>query len=155
MAAKGNDQDQSVVGRLADRGEEATNRLLEAVGSNLRLTDALTKALNAKGRLDSASKSALAGIGLAPADELRDLRKQLERLEKRITKLEASGPAGKSTAKRSETKTTPSAKRAETRAPTGTAGAEEEKAHSPAPGRAIGGSVSRSSGTGGGAARGG
>jgi polyhydroxyalkanoate synthesis regulator phasin len=153
MAKQQKDQDHGVVGRLAERGEGATNRLLDALGSNTRLTDALARATSAKGKLDSASKGALSQIGLAPADDVKDLRKKVERLEKRLAKLEASGAAGKPSAKRSETKKRSSAKRRTTRTSAAEAGPAEDKAQSPAPGRSLGGSVARGSGTGGAAAR--
>lgn len=146
MASRNRKQDQGVVSRLADRGEDATTRLLDLLSSNLRVTDALTKAAGAKGRLDSVSKGALSQIGLAPADDVKDLRKQVERLEKRLAKLESGG---KPTAKRSETKKTPSAKRRTTKKTTSSAA---EEAASPAPGRAIGGASSRGSGSAGGSA---
>jgi hypothetical protein len=154
MATRNRKQDHSVVARLADRGEDATTKLLDLLGSNLRVTDALTRAASARGKLDSVSKGALSQIGLAPADDVKDLRKQVERLEKRLAKLESGGASGKPTAKRSETKKTTSAKRRTTKASNSKAGPAEEKAISPAPGRAIGGSSARGSGSGGGAARG-
>lgn len=131
-----------VVGRLSKRGEEAVNRVLEELGRNERVADALSKAMSAKGRVDSAGRRALGQVGLAAAEELSDLRKQIERLEKRLAKLEGTGSAAPS-AKRSTTKKTSSAKRG-TRAK-----AAEEKGPSPAPGRAIGGGTGRGSSAGG------
>jgi hypothetical protein len=134
-----------VVGRLSRRGEEALTRLMDELGRNDRVTDALSRAMSAKGRLDGASKRALHQVGLAPADDLDDLRKQVQRLEKRVAKLEGTSGA-KATAKRSETKKTSTAKRGTTTAKT------EEKAPSPPAGRALGGGTGRSSSPGGGTA---
>lgn len=125
------------LGRLAERGEEAVGRLLDELGRNQRLSDALHRASSAKGRLDSASRSALNSVGLAAADELKDLRKQIERLEKRLAALEG----GKTSAKRAETKRRPTAKRRTT----AKKASESEKAPSPAPGRALGGGAGRGS----------
>jgi hypothetical protein len=131
------DTDANVVGRLAERGEEAVSRLMDELGRSPRVTDALSRAMSAKGRLDSASRSALSSIGLAPADELKDLRKQLERLERRLTKLETGTTAR---TKRSETKKTPTAKK---RTATRSTSKKTQKGPSPAPGRAIGGGTGR------------
>jgi hypothetical protein len=137
--------DQGMVERLSKRGEEALNRLIDELGKNPRVTEALSKAMEAKGRLDDATRKALGQAGLAAADELKDLRKHVEKLEKRLVKLEGgSGSAKpKSRAKGSESKRTTSAKRGTTPAKT-----EEETGPSPSPGRSIGG------GTGGGSSAG-
>jgi hypothetical protein len=135
------DPDNNLVERLADRGEEAVSRLLSEL--NPRMSGAIDKAMSAKGRVDSASRAALTQIGLAAADEIKDLRGQLERLEKRLARLEGTAgtkASGKQSAKRSETKTTPSAKKSTTRVKK-----ETEKAPSPPPGRAIGGGTGRGS----------
>lgn len=137
--------EQGLVERLAERGEEAVSRLLDELNRSPRVADALDKAMSAKGRVDSASRSALSQIGVAAADEIKDLRGQLERLEKRLARLEggsASGAKGAPTesAKRSETKKTSSAKRRTTRVKT-----DAEKAPSPPPGRSIGGGTGRGS----------
>ena len=134
-----------LVERLAERGEEAVSRLLDELNRSPRVADALDKAMSAKGRVDSASRSALSQIGVAAADEIKDLRGQLERLEKRLARLEggsASGAKGVPTesAKRSETKKASSAKRRTTRVKT-----DAEKAPSPPPGRSIGGGTGRGS----------
>jgi hypothetical protein len=135
-----------VVGRLSRRGEEALNRLVDELGRNERVTDALGRAMSAKGKLDGASRRALHQVGLAPADDLEELRKHVARLEKRLTKLEGARD-GKTTAKRSETKRTSTAKRRATRTKK-----EEEKAPSPPAGRALGGGAGRGSSAGGGTA---
>lgn len=134
------DPDNNLVERLADRGEEAVSRLLSEL--NPRMSGAIDKAMSAKGRVDSASRAALTQIGLAAADEIKDLRSQLERLEKRLARLEGTGStaSGKRSAKKSETKTTPSAKKGTARVKK-----ETDKAPSPPPGRAIGGGTGRGS----------
>ena len=134
-------QDSGVVGKLAGRGEEALSRVVEGIGKNPRVTDALDRAMGAKGRFDGASRSALSQIGLAAAEEIRDLRAQLERLERRLTKLESTSGA-KTTAKRSTTKKTPSAKRTTKSASSSTKNKAEGSA-SPAAGRSIGGGAAR------------
>ena len=129
--------DEGVVERLSRRGEEALTKLMDEVGRNERVTEALGRASSAKGKLDGASRRALQQVGLAPADEVEDLRKQVQRLEKRLAKLEGSG--GKATAKRSETKKASTAKRRTTKAKTAA------KAPSPPAGRALGGGAGRGS----------
>ena len=60
------------------------------------MTDALGRALSAKGKVDEGAKRALGQVGLAAADELKDLRTHIERLEKRLAQLEADAkPAPK------------------------------------------------------------
>jgi polyhydroxyalkanoate synthesis regulator phasin len=133
---------EGVVERLSRRGEEALTKLMDEVGRNERVTDALGRASSAKGKLDDASRRALQQVGLAPADEVESLRKQVESLEKRLAKLEGapSGKVtGKATAKRSETKKTSTAKRRTTKARAGA------KAPSPPAGRALGGGPGRGS----------
>jgi lysozyme family protein len=141
MATRGKKPEPGVVERLSKRGEEAFARVAEELGRNERVADALGKALSAKGRLDTASRRALGQVGLAAADELKDLRSQIERLEKRLAKLESS--SGATSAKRSETKKAPSAKKRTSRAKT-----DQEKAPSPPPGRALGGGSGRGSSAG-------
>ena len=80
--------DAGVVGRLAGRGEEAMSRLLDELGRNRTLTEGLTRALAAKGMLDSASRTALTQVGLAPAEDVRELRRRVMDLEKRLAELE-------------------------------------------------------------------
>ena len=129
------------VEKLAGKGGEALGRLIEELGRNPRVTDAVDRAVSAKGRLDEASRSAIGGIGLAAAEEIRELREKVEGLEKRIADLEKAG--GKTpTARRSQTKKTPSAKRS-TKAASGTTRKKAEEAASPDAGRAIGGGAAR------------
>ena len=141
MATKRKKEPENLVERLAERGEEAVTRLLGEASP--RLSAAVDRAMSTKGRVDSASRTALTQLGLAAADEIKDLRGQLERLEKRLARLEGAEPGGakasrKQSAKKAETKKTPSAKKRTTRVKT-----EPEKAPSPPPGRAIGGGTGR------------
>jgi polyhydroxyalkanoate synthesis regulator phasin len=128
--------------RLAGRGEEAVTKLVEELSKNPRVTDALGRVMDAKTRIDQSARGAIAQAGLAAADELKELRKQIERLERRLAKLESteSKPkAKKTTAKKSETKKTPTAKKSTTTKKAA------DKAPSPAPGRSIGGGTGRGS----------
>ena len=81
--------DAGTLGRLSKAGEDAVTRLFDELGKNERVTDALGKAMSAKGKVDESAKKALGQVGLAAADELKDLRKHIERLEKRLAKLES------------------------------------------------------------------
>ena len=141
MASKKPD-DGGTLNRLAGRGEEAVTRLVEELGKNPRVTDALSRVMDAKTKIDQSARGAVAQAGLAAADELKELRRQIERLERRLAKLESteSKPAAKkTTAKKSETKKTPTAKKSTTTKKTA------EKAPSPSPGRSIGGWSGRGS----------
>jgi polyhydroxyalkanoate synthesis regulator phasin len=134
--------DGSTFNRLAGRGEEAVTKLVEELGKNPRVTDALGRVMEAKTRIDQSARGAVAQAGLAAADELKELRKQIERLERRLAKLESSESepaAKKTTAKKSETKKTPTAKKSTTTKKAA------DKAPSPAPGRSIGGGTGRGS----------
>src|SRR5918998_344740 len=100
--------DEGVVSRLAGRGEDAMTRLMDELGRNSMVTDALARAMSAKGRLDSASRAALGQVGLAAADDLDDLRKQVASLEKRLAKLEGAGkspPSGSRSGRSATTST--------------------------------------------------
>jgi polyhydroxyalkanoate synthesis regulator phasin len=145
MASK-KPSDGGMVNRLAGRGEEAVTKLVDELSKNPRVTDALSRVMDAKTKIDQSARGAVAQAGLAAADELKDLRKQIERLERRLAKLESTGePAAKktaskkSTAKKAETKKTPTAKK-RTAVKT-----DAEKAPSPPPGRSIGGGTGRGS----------
>ncbi len=143
MASK-KPSDGGVVNRLAGRGEEAVTRLVEELGKNPRVTDALSRVMDAKTKIDQSARGAVAQAGLAAADELKELRKQIERLERRLAKLEstdksAAKPAAKTTAKKAETKKAPTAKKRTT------VKKDAEKAPSPSPGRSIGGGTGRGS----------
>ena len=145
MASK-KPSDGGMVNRLAGRGEEAVTRLVEELGKNPRVTDALSRVMDAKTKIDQSARGAVAQAGLAAADELKDLRKQIERLERRLAKLESTDkPAAektgssKTTAKKAETKEAPTAKKRTT------VKKDAEKAPSPPPGRSIGGGTGRGS----------
>ena len=141
MASK-KEEDGGTLNRLAGRGEEAVTRLVEELSKNPRVTDALSRVMDAKTKIDQSARGAVAQAGLAAADELKELRRQIERLERRLAKLESSESkpaARKTTAKKSETKKTPTAKKSTTTKKTA------EKAPSPPPGRSIGGGSGRGS----------
>ena len=140
MASK-KPSDGGMVNRLAGRGEEAVTRLVEELGKNPRVTDALTRVMEAKTKIDQSARGAVAQAGLAAADELKELRKQIERLERRLAKLESTekSAAKKTTAKKAETKKAPTAKKRTT------VKKDAEKAPSPSPGRSIGGGTGRGS----------
>ena len=130
------DENSGVVGRLAGKGEEALTKLMDELGRNERVTEALSRAANAKGRLDVTSRAALHGIGLAPVDDVRDLQKRLESLEKRLAKIE--GAVGVTpTTKRAETKKTRSSATRKKRA--SAASKKADQAVSPVAGGALGG----------------
>lgn len=134
MATKRKKDEGSTLERLAGRGGEAVTRLVDELARNPRVTEALGRAMSAKGRVDSASRRTLGTIGLAAADELKDLRKQIERLEKRLSRIEGDK------------------KPASARKTSGTKRKTAKKKPSPAPGRTTGGGTGR--GSGGGAASG-
>jgi polyhydroxyalkanoate synthesis regulator phasin len=140
MASK-KPSDGGMVNRLAGRGEDAVTRLVEELSKNPRVTDALSRVMDAKTKIDQSARGAAAQAGLAAAGELKELRKQIERLERRLAKLEsADKPAAKkATAKKAETKKTPTAKKRTT------VKKDAEKAPSPSPGRSIGGGSGRGS----------
>lgn len=123
--------DAGTLGRLSKAGEDAVTRLFDELGKNERVTDALGRAMSAKGKLDESAKRALGQVGLAASDELKDLRSHIERLEKRLAKLESEAkPAPKPRTTTRAKKTT-------------------EKSVSPSPGRSVGGGTARGSGAGG------
>ena len=150
MPSKGNKSDDSgFVGGLAERGEKAVNRVMEELARNPRVTDALDRAMSAKGKVDSSARRTLSQLGLAAADELKDLRKQIERLERRLARVEdTTGTKASSTTKRSETKKSPTAKKKTT----ATAKSAPKKKPSPPAGRSLGGGTGRGSSAGGGSA---
>jgi hypothetical protein len=95
---KAKETDAGALGRLSKAGEDALTRFVEELGKNERVTDAMARAMAAKGKLDDGAKRAAGQVGLAAAEELKDLRKHIERLEKRLAKLEGDAkpkPAAK------------------------------------------------------------
>jgi polyhydroxyalkanoate synthesis regulator phasin len=147
MAEKKSDNG-GTVNRLAARGEEAVTRLVEELSKNPRVTDAIARAMDAKGKVEQSARGTLSQVGLAAADELKDLRKQIERLERRLAKLEGKDAksGSKPTAKKSETKKTPTAKKSTTTKKDAENTENTENAPSPSPGRSIGGGSGRGSG---------
>jgi len=108
--------DTGVITKLSKAGEDAVNRLVEELGRNERVTDAVARALAAKGKVDDATRRTLGQVGVAAADEIKDLRKHLERLEKRLAALEqkptgTSKPTSAAKPKTAAKKTTGTAKR--------------------------------------------
>jgi hypothetical protein len=135
------DENSGVVGRLAGKGEEALTKLMDELGRNERVTEALSRAMTAKDKLDVTSRGALHGIGLAPVDEVRDLQTRLESLEKRLAKVEARSGITP-TAKRTETKEAPSSA-TRTKKSSAASKKKADQAASPAAGRALGGGTAR------------
>ena len=129
------------IGRLSKRGEEAVSWLVDELTKNERVTEALARAMAAKGKVEEGSRKALGQVGVAATDELKDLRKHIEQLEKRLAKLEG-GAKPKPDAKTPASKATTRSRAKKTPADT----------PSPPPGRAVGGGTGRGSGSGGTAA---
>jgi hypothetical protein len=132
---KSKETDAGTLGRLSKAGEDALTKLIDELGKNERVTDALGKAMSAKGKVDDGARRAMGSVGLAAAEELKDMRKHIERLEKRLAKLEAESrpkpkakPASKATASKERAKET------------------AERSASPSPGRSVGGGTARGSG---------
>ena len=117
-SSKKTNDDGGTVNRLAARGEEAVTRLIEELSKNPRVTDAVARAMETKGKIDQSARGALTQVGLAAADELKELRKQIERLERRLAKLETkdSEPTSEPTAKKPAAKKPPAAKKSTTTA---------------------------------------
>jgi len=110
--------DAGALGRLSKAGEDALTRLVEELGKNERVTDAVGRAMAAKDKLDDGARRAVGGVGLAAAEELKDLRKHIERLEKRLAKLEsASKPPPKPRATKPRAATAATRKPAAPKAP--------------------------------------
>jgi hypothetical protein len=122
MADEKRGTDGGVLGRLAGRGEDAVTRLVDELGRNPRVTDALGRAMAGKGKVDEATRRTLGRVGLAAADEIRDLRRRVDKLEQRLAKLEARGTRARSaTAKQRATTTKPPGGTATTSPSAGTA----------------------------------
>ena len=78
----------SVITKLSKAGEDAVTKIVEELGKNERVTDAVARAMSAKGKVDEQARKTLGQVGVAGADEIKSLRKHLERLEKRLAALE-------------------------------------------------------------------
>jgi hypothetical protein len=94
----------STLGRLADKGEEAVTKLIDELAKNPRVTDALARVMEMKGKADEKTRQTLANSSGAAAGQIKDLRVHLEKLEKRLQKMEADSttdaPAKKPAAKK-------------------------------------------------------
>jgi len=75
--------ERSTLTRLAERGEEAIKRLTEELDKNARVHDA-------RGRLERIEKSVLNRLNIASLDEVEELRKEVAKLERRLTRAEAA-----------------------------------------------------------------
>jgi polyhydroxyalkanoate synthesis regulator phasin len=138
---KKKETDAGTLGRLSKRGEDAVTKLIDELAKNDRVTEALARAMSAKDKVDGAGRKAMGQVGVAAADELKDLRKHIEQLEKRLAKLEGAAkpkPGTRTPASKATTRSRAKKKPADT--------------PSPAPGRAVGGGTGRGSGSGGTAA---
>jgi chaperonin cofactor prefoldin len=85
------DSEASRLERLAGAGEDALTRLVDELGRNTRVTEALSRAMNAKDRV----VSGVGQVGFSASGEVAELRERLEKLEKRLAKLEGSGSKAK------------------------------------------------------------
>jgi len=94
----------STLGRLADKGEEAVTKLIDELAKNPRVTDALARVMEMKGKADEKTRQTLANSSGAAASQIKDLRIHLEKLEKRLQKMEGdsttAAPAKKPAAKK-------------------------------------------------------
>ena len=115
---KAKETDTGTLGRLSKVGEDAFTRLVDELAKNERVTDALSKALSAKGKVDEGAKRALGQVGVAAADELKDLRHPHRAAR------EASGQARGETQAGAEAKTDGQAQDVDDRAGQGSGGAE-------------------------------
>jgi polyhydroxyalkanoate synthesis regulator phasin len=89
VAENGKQEGESgVITKLSKAGEDALNRLVEELGKNQIVTDAVARAMSAKGMVDERTRKTLGQVGVAGADEIKNMRKRLERLEKRLAALE-------------------------------------------------------------------
>ena len=89
MAENGKqDGETGVITKLSKAGEDAVTKLMEELGKNELVTDAVARAMSAKDKVDERTRKTLGQVGVAGADEIKSLRKHLERLEKRLAALE-------------------------------------------------------------------
>ena len=148
MAEGGNKESEGgVLGRLAGRGEDALTRLMDELGRNPRVTDALGRTMAAKGKVDESTRKSLAQVGLAAAGELKELRQQLEKLEKRLSKLEASGTTGAGQSGRKPTTSTKASGGTPKKSPAASGGTRSGGSASRSAGSDSGGSGSRAGGS--------
>jgi hypothetical protein len=139
---KSKETDAGTLGRLSKAGEDALTKLIDELGKNERVTEALGKAMSAKGKVDDGARRAMGSVGLAAAEELKDMRRHIERLEKRLAKLEGDS--------KPKPKPKPKAKPASKSASSKERAKETtERSTSPSPGRSVGGGAARGSGAGG------
>jgi len=115
-----------VMTKLAGRGEEAVNRLMEELGKNERVTDALARAMEAKGKVDERTRRTLGTVGLAAADQIEGLRKQLEALEKRLAALEKTEGTSRAKSGGAATKRSTTAKKTTAAKPQSTTAAKKK-----------------------------
>jgi polyhydroxyalkanoate synthesis regulator phasin len=91
-------EEQGLVTRLADKGEETVHRLADEAVKSPPVSRAISEANAARDRFEKLARSAFDALGVAPASELEKLRKEVSRLERRVKKLE-SAKAPKESAK--------------------------------------------------------
>ncbi len=82
--AKKEAADQGVLERLAVRGDEAIRRLRDEAHA----ADALQRLSEARDRAGKVQRGVLHQLNVAPLDEVESLRADLDRVEKRLAKLE-------------------------------------------------------------------
>ena len=89
----------STIGRLADKGEETVTKLIDELAKNPRVTEALSRVMEMKGKADQATRKTIANASGATAGEIKNLRTRLERLENRLQQMESSGAGATTPAK--------------------------------------------------------
>ena len=77
-----------VCAELAGRGHQAVTRVLDALTSDPRLTEAIDSLLAAKRRLSEATRGARSQLNVAAADSVHDLKERVVELEERLAKIE-------------------------------------------------------------------
>ncbi len=87
-ASEDRERGESLVGRLADVGEEAIRRVYDEIDRSERAHETLQRLSGTRGRLEKLSRSAMRQLGIAPLDEFELLQRRLDRLEKRVRTLE-------------------------------------------------------------------
>jgi hypothetical protein len=120
MADEKRETDGGVLGRLAGRGEDAVTRLMDELGRNPRVTEALGRAMAGKGKVDEATRRTLGRVGLAASDELQDLRRRVDKLEQRLAKLETAEARSRTATGKARTPSTKSSGGTAGRRPTST-----------------------------------